>query len=204
MMAVSIEFDQFKFVPEMTERVELALVRALNKVAERSRTRAARSVREQVAFPASYVSPSNRRLWVSRKAKRGAFEAVVEGRGRPTSLATFARGRSQVPGKRPKDGSIAVTVKPGVTKKIARAFLMTLNNNNVGLAVRTEGLPPRGAHKPKLIGKNLWLLYGPSVDQALMAASDGDGVFEELTPENLEFLEYEFNRQMDLLENANA
>lgn len=204
MIGIAVEFNQFNFVPEMTETVETALVRALNKAADMSRTRAARAVREQVAFPASYVSPANKRLWVSRRAKQAAFEAVVEGRGRATSLARFSKQKPLPPGKRHRDGQIAVTVKPGVTRKISRAFMINLNNGNVGLAVRTDGPPPRGAYKPKSIGKNLWLLYGPSVDQALSAASDGDGVYAELSPETLEFVEAEFNRQMDLLEKRNA
>ncbi|MNL84820.1 hypothetical protein D3C87_2129170 [compost metagenome] len=58
---------------------------------------------------------------------------------------------------------------------------------------------PKGAYKPRSLGKNLWLLYGPSVDQALRSASDGGGIYEEMTPESLEFLEKEFFRQLELL-----
>ena len=39
------------------------------------------------------------------------------------------------------------------------------------------------------------------MDQTLIAASDSEGIYEELSPETLAFLEAEFNRQMNLLEN---
>lgn len=178
--------------------IELALIRAINKTADWARTRAARNVMEQVAFPASYLAPSAKRLFVKTKAtKSGPFEAIISGRDRPTSLARFTR-QKPVSGRH-KGGQIAVTISPGRTRSIKRAFLITLNNGNIGLAIRTDGGPPSNAYKPKEIGKNLWLLYGPSVDQVLSAASDSGGVYEEISPETLEYLNEEFLRQLDLL-----
>lgn len=196
---IVVEFNVPDLAGELDRDIETALVRALNRTADRSRTKAARAVREQVAFPASYVSPSAKRLFVKKKASKNSFEAVIEGRGRATSLARFSRQKPVAPGQRHKGGEVRVTVKPGVTRTISRAFLIRLKNDNIGLAVRTDGNKPRGAYKPKPIGKNLWLLYGPSVDQALIAASDGDGIFEEMTAENLNFLQTEYDRQMNLL-----
>ncbi|QNP78422.1 hypothetical protein [Agrobacterium tumefaciens] len=196
---IAIEFDQLSFVNEMTNTTELALVRALNTTATRDRTKFARAARNQVAFPASYVSPSSKRLWLKTKAKRSSLETVIEGRGSATSLARFTKQKPLSGGQRHKGGKINVTVKPGQTRSIRRAFLMRLKNTNVGLAVRTDGSLPKGAYKPRSLGKNLWLLYGPSVDQALRSASDGGGIYEEMTPESLEFLEKEFFRQLELL-----
>jgi len=196
---IVVEFNQVPFIKEMNNSAEIALTRALNRTAERSRTRAARAAREQVAFPASYLSPSSKRLWVKTKAKRGAFNTVIEGRGVPTSLARFSRQGALAGGGRHRGGKVNVTVKPGQTRSISRAFIMRLRNNNLGLAVRTDGEAPARAYKPKPIGKNLWLLYGPSVDQALAAASNDGGIFEDMTPEMLNFLETEFNRQLELL-----
>lgn len=201
---VVVEFDEVSSLVgrEMSNSVEVALVRALNHGATKSRTMAARAAREQVAFPASYVSPSSKRLWVKTRARRGAFETVIEGRGTPTSLARFTRQGVLAGGKRHRGGKINVTVKPGETKSISRAFLIRLKSGNVGLAVRTSGEKPRNAYRPKAIGKNLWLLYGPSVDQALTAASKDDGIFEDMMPETLEIVEAEFHRQLELLENG--
>ena len=181
-------------------KIETALLRSINKTADRARTLAAQPIREQVAFPASYLAPSAKRLFVSTKAtKASPFEAVISGRDRPTSLARFTNQKPLGGGQRHRGGQVAVTVKPGVRRYIKRAFLITLNNSNVGLAVRTDGGPPNNAYAPKEIGKNLWLLYGPSVDQVLSAASNGGGIYEEIVPETLDFLNDEFNRQLDLL-----
>ena len=181
-------------------KIETALLRSINKTADRARTSASQDIREQVAFPASYLAPSAKRLFVSTKAtKASPFEAVISGRDRPTSLARFTNQKPLGGGQRHRGGQLAVTVKPGVRRYIKRAFLITLNNSNVGLAVRTDGGPPNNAYAPKEIGKNLWLLYGPSVDQVLSAASNGGGIYEEIVPETLDFLNDEFNRQLDLL-----
>ena len=181
-------------------KIETALLRSINKTADRARTSASQDIREQVAFPASYLAPSAKRLFVSTKAtKASPFEAVISGRDRPTSLARFTNQKPLGGGQRHRGGQVAVTVKPGVRRYIKRAFLITLNNSNVGLAVRTDGGPPNNAYAPKEIGKNLWLLYGPSVDQVLSAASNGGGIYEEIVPETLDFLNDEFNRQLDLL-----
>lgn len=181
-------------------KIETALLRSINKTADRARTLSSQDIREQVAFPASYLAPSAKRLFVSTKAtKASPFEAVISGRDRPTSLARFTNQKPLGGGQRHRGGQVAVTVKPGVRRYIKRAFLITLNNSNVGLAVRTDGGPPNNAYAPKEIGKNLWLLYGPSVDQVLSAASNGGGIYEEIVPETLDFLNDEFNRQLDLL-----
>lgn len=197
MPAVAIELNWHNFAAELDSDVRLALVRSINRVADRARTRAARQVRDQVNFPASYLSPSAARLRVASRARRDELEAVISGRDRPTSLARFT---TQKPGQKTRAGGVAVTVAAGGRRKvIRRAFLMNLKGGNVGLAVRTSGGPPEGAWKPKEIARNLYLLYGVSVDQALMSASDGEGVFEEISPEMLEMLELEFERQLQLL-----
>lgn len=191
---------------DLPQNVTTAITRSINKTLDRTRTRAARAVLEQIAFPASYLGPSSKRLWVRQRARNDSLFGSIEGRDSPTSLARFAKQKNTTSGsQRPKGGSIDVRVKAGGGyHAIPRAFLIRLRSNNVGLAVRTSGMSPPGAYKPKEIGKNLWLLYGPSVDQALLAASDGDGVYEQLSPEALDFMMLEFNRQMDLLEGSNG
>lgn len=190
----------------LPENVQMALVRAINRTVDRTRTRAARAVLEQVAFPASYLSPSNKRLFVSVRAKKASLQAVIEGRDSPTMLARFAKGAKVTTGnQRPKNNSVSVRVAAGgAYRAIPRAFLIRLKNNNIGLAVRTDGSAPRGAYKPREIGKNLFLLYGPSVDQALQSARTGNGVYEEISPDALDFLTNEFYRQMDVLEGKNG
>lgn len=181
------------------DQVASAARMALNKIAERARTRADRAVRDQIAFPASYLGPSGKRLWVQTKATNQSLQAVVRGRGQPTSLARFAGNAQPTSGsRRPKGGGIAVQVKAGGPKRfIERAFIMQLRGGNVGLAVRTnDGNRPKGAYVPKEIGKNLWLLYGPSVDQALIS-SRREGIYEDMGPEVIEALDAEFRRLIE-------
>lgn len=196
---IAIEgLDALSALSEITPNVEKALIQALNKTADRGRTSADRRIREQVNFPASYLRPSLGRLAVVQRAGKGSFEARIRGSDRATSLAQFSKQKWLGGGnRRHAKGEVKVRVKKGGPQRvIERAFIMKLNNGNQGLAVRTDGAKPKGAYKPKQIGKGLWLLYGPSVDQALVAASDGDGVVNEMTPETLDFLNSEFIRNM--------
>lgn len=198
-VAIVVEFNQLPFIKEWNGNVSTALVRALNDTAARSRTDASRRVRQQVNFPASYLSPSAKRLWVKTKARKNALQTVIEGRGNPTSLARFSKQSVLPGGKRHKGGKVNVTVHPGETRSISRAFLIRLRNGNTGLAIRTDGSKPKGAWMPRALGKNLWLLYGPSVDQVLSSSRNEKGVLDDMTPEMLDYLEKEFNRQMELL-----
>ena len=190
----------------LPEQVQTSLTRAINKTLDRTRTRASRAVLDQVAFPASYLAPSAKRLWVRARARNDSLFGIIEGRDVATSLARFAKQKTVTSGsRRPKGNKIDVRVKAGgAYHALPRAFLIKLKNANIGLAIRTNGDKPANAYKPKEIGKNLWLLYGVSVDQALLAATDGGGVYDQLSPEALDFLNDEFNRQMNLLEKTNG
>jgi hypothetical protein len=172
------EFD------EVPDQIRLAALRAVNKTAQRARTLSARAIRQQVALPARYLSSADGRLEISKRATRNELESVVSAERRPTSLARFVRGHQRKRGVR-------VTVKPGAARYLRNAFLVKLRNNNVGLAVRTSGGPPRAAYKPRMIFPNVYLLYGPSVDQAFQT------VRQDVSDETADFLEYEFNRLID-------
>lgn len=159
---------------------------AINKAADRARTSSARAIREQLAFPAQYL---NSRLEVSKRATGASLEAVISGRDRPTSLARFVSNRSQKPGK----AGVNVQVSASASKRMNRAFLMKLNNGNLGLAMRLKK-GERVQNKKQLVkvGEGLYLLYGPSVDQAFGLVAPEQ---EEATAN---FLEQEFLRLMDL------
>lgn len=174
---------------------------AVNHAATRGRTAMARDVLSQVNLPASYVAPTKERLFVSKKASSD-LEAVITARARPTSLARFAKQNK--PG-RPAAG-IRVEVQRGVTRTLPGAFLIRLKQGsaltdtkaNMGLAVRTkDGRPPPG-YKPTQLGRNLWLLYGPSVAQLIYSERNRGGSATELAPEIRDMLENEFYRQMGL------
>lgn len=183
---------------DITPEIEAILAQALNKTATRSRTMFDRTIRDEIAFPASYLRPSAKRLWVKKKAGKNSMEAIIEGRGRATSLARFTKQKPLANGKRRRGGDINVTVKPGQSRKVKRAFLVNLKNGNTGLAVRTDGSKPSNAYKPAKLGKNAWLLYGPSVDQALVSATTGGGIVTQLTGKAVDLLNDEFDRLLRL------
>lgn len=179
------------------EKINDAAAKAINKAADRARTASAKKIREQVRFPASYLNPS--RLGVKRRASVSSLTALIEGRDTATSLARFLRGtpvvrtREQQQSRRLK-GEVVQVAKGGRGVRIKRAFVIKLRSGNMGLAVRTAGGSPAGAYKPKEIGKNLWLLYGPSVNQVLYSVKNEGGVFQEIETDTADFLTNEFYR----------
>lgn len=174
--------------------IERAAYRALNLAGTKVRTRVAKMSREQVNFPASYLAPAGGRLTVAEKARAGRLAVTIAGRDSPTSLARFTGRQTQAN----QEGKIRVEVAPGMAKFVKRAFFVNLRNGNRGLAVRTDGPPPDRAYRPRKLGENVWLLYGPSVDQVLRGVTSArGGTFGEVEPEALEILEAEFWRLLD-------
>jgi hypothetical protein len=179
----------------LPENIRTAAVRAVNRTADRGRTNAAREILKQVALPASYLNPSQGRLTVTQRASKDNLEAVITGRQRATSLARFSR--SGVTG----ETGVSVEVAPGFAKFMKRAFLIRLRagtadldtKSNLGLAIRLKpGETIENKRRMVPIKGNLYLLYGPSVDQ-LFATVRGD-----IAPDTQDFLAAEFLRLMDL------
>lgn len=173
-------------IENLDESILRAARNAINRTVDKTRTSSDREIREQLAFPARYL---NQRLTVTQRAVGTSLQATISGRDRPTSLARFVRNRSQTPGK----AGVTVQVSASASKRMARAFLMKLNNGNLGLAMRLRD-GERIANKKQLVkvGAGLYLLYGPSVDQAFSTVIPGQ---EEQAAENLE---REFMRLMEL------
>jgi len=172
-------------IESIPANIRIAAARAVNRTSERARTASAREMRGQVNFPARYLSSADGRLSIVKKASADDLEAVIRGRGEATSLARFITGGQ-------KGKGVRVEVKPGVARYMSRTFTFKLKNGNTGLAIRTSGGPPKGAYKPKKLSENLYLLYGPSVDQVFRS------VAEDVAEPMADFLEREFNRLLDL------
>jgi len=186
--------DALNGMAEVPAKIQMNAVRALNSTIDRARTGAARRIREQVDFPASYLAPSGGRLSVTKRAQSSDLEAVITGRHRPTSLARFAVG-----GGRTRKPGVRVQVKPGLATFLPKAFFINLRSGNTdtlgnrGLAIRLPaGKKPDRAYKPTPIGRGVWLLYGPAISQVF------DDVAADIAPESTEYLEAEFLRLMDL------
>lgn len=178
-------------------KVTQAATRAINRTADRARAQAAREILAQVSLPDNYVKAKNsKRLRVKKRAQREDLEAIIASSPRPTSLARFATSISK--------RGVRVAVKPGGSKTIPNAFLIKLRagsadldtKSNQGLAIRTrKGVAPPTAYKPKKLAENLWLLYGPSVNQVFGGER---GVAQKVSPSTANFLEREFSRLLKL------
>lgn len=176
-------------------KITQAAQRAINRTAESARADSSRRIRQQVNFPAQYLSPSAGRLAVSKRASNTDLEAVIRARHRATSLARFSSGGGR------RGSGVSLQVKPGVSKRIKRAFLIKLRQGkgsvdtkfNLGLAIRLKpGETIQNKRQMVRMGKGLYLLYGPSVDQVFQT------VAEDVAPDAADKLEAEFLRLLEL------
>jgi hypothetical protein len=197
--------EALRFLDDLPPRMIQAAQRAVNDAARSGRTMLDREIRDQVAFPAGYLAPSQKRLVVEEFATKSNLQATISARARPTSLARFTKDNPSVGGARRKAG-VRVEVAPGSVKRLDGAFLIRLRagtaaletKNNLGLAVRTKnGRPPPG-YKPARLSENLWLLYGPSVAQVMFSERNQGGAATDVSPDIAQRLEDEFWRQMGL------
>lgn len=195
--------DVVKSVEDMDPAIMRAVRMALNKTADRAKASASRHIRQEINFRASYLSGSNGKLQITRKASDNSPEAEITAQFRPTSLAHFAVNTD--PKAARKAGGVNVQVAPGGAKFIPGAFLIRLRGStvdgspgNLGMAIRLKpGDVLKNKKKLVRLEGNLYLLFGPSVQQAFLN-SKGEGVADDITPETLDFLEQEFLRLLQL------
>ena len=187
---VAVEgLESLQDIDSLDENIVKAARNAINRAAEMSRTKASKEIRKQIAFPARYL---DERLKIVQRSSGRKLEAIIAGRDRPTSLARFAKDRNVAASR--KRGRVDLVVTPGKTTTIPNAFLMNLNSGNIGLALRLkDGETIRNKKYLTKVGKGLYLLYGPSVNQVFRAVAD-----ETAGPEAAKILEREFLRLMDL------
>ncbi len=156
-------------------------------------TRYKKSIKSQVAFPGGYLEEADK-FGQSSFATPTRLETRISARQRATSLARFASG--VVGGE-----GATVRVKTGRSVRLKRAFMVRLragstlddSNSNLGLAVRiTPGTSFRGKRDTSnmvRLAKDVFLLYGPSVDQVFRSVAETD------TPKVLDEMGQEFFRQ---------
>lgn len=177
--------DVARYFEQLPEIAEQAAFLAINDSADDALPEARREMSKQINFPKGYLN--GQRLGVKSRASRRKLEAVIAGRDRPTSLARFAEGATIANSKgRP----LFVRVKPGKTVKLNQAFLVRLKNNNIGLAVRLKpGEVLQNSEKAVRLDNNVYLLYGPSVDQVFRSVAD------DITPSIQQSVSRQFFRQ---------
>lgn len=186
-------FEEFPTLARTAARL------AINQVADRQgRKLLMDDMLSQVAWPRSYL---NRDRFSVRKAYNENLEAVITARMRPTSLARFVKGQAAVSAGRGL-GGVRVQVRPGTTKTMQSAFLMRLRagasmsdtNFNLGLAIRLkpgERILNKTKQSLTQLGHNLYLLYGPSVDQVFRT------VAMDRAPDVVSMVQSEFYRQFN-------
>lgn len=176
----------------ISDELRRKAVMAINRAIEWARVQASREMRRQVAFKAGYL---RERLRVTKKARGQDLEAIITGRQRATSLARFARDTDPAAARR--RGGVRVEVKPGAAKMMKGAFLVRLRAGaaktdtqyNLGLAIRLKpGDSLRNKKYAVQLDQNVYILYGPSVDQVFRSVAD------DLSPDALVYLEREFDR----------
>lgn len=165
--------------------LETIIQQAINKSLRDTRKIAADVIYGQVAYPNGYLNPKGKRLTVTQTAKPGSLTGSITARDRPTSLARFAKGST-------KEG-VRVGVKYGQSKLIRKTFIMKLKGGNEGLAMRVPyGSTPNKAFKPYRLTPQLFLLYGPSVEQVFKS------VAQQETPTAIGIFEREFDRLLEV------
>ncbi len=166
---VSNGLDAFlKFAEALPDIANEAAFLAVNDTARDTVPDIRQEMQKQIAFPSGYLNKD--RLSVRKKANRQNLEAMISGRDRPTSLARFAaKGSTPL---NTKGKPLRLTIKPGKPVQLDKAFLVNLRNGNTGLAVRLKkGEKIEFSQKAVRLAENLYLLYGPSVDQVLKSVS---------------------------------
>ena len=194
-MSIDIDPSGIEDLEHLFERFPVitrqAMSIALNETARGPAIKAAkRNIMAQINFPDGYLDT---RVNFTRASTPYNLEARIEGRDRPTSLARFVPfGTPVVKGRGAVTGGTSVMVKRGLSQRFPTGFLFELKNHNIGFALRVKaGSVVHGVqrYKPKRLFKDVYLLYGPSVDQTLTDVADQ--IAEEVTSD----IATEFHRQ---------
>lgn len=187
-----LDIDEFLAAQPEAARTSARI--AINSVTARKAVpRMRRAMREEVGFPAGYLEDPDR-FGQTKKATDADLSATITARFRPTSLARFAQGSPE--GAR-RTGGVRVKVNAtGGAKRIGGAFFVRLRRGrdtqdgfNLGLAIRLKpGQTIRGRRKGAQgiqLAPDLYLLYGPSVDQVFrqVSVSESPAVADELQRE---------------------
>jgi len=191
-----LDIEEFLSSQPATARKSARL--AINSTTSRKAVpRMRRAMKEEVAFPRGYLEDKNR-FGQAKRATDNDLTASIVARFRPTSLARFTDDSPE--GAR-RTGGVRVRVNTsGGAKRIGGAFFVKLRRGgdssdgfNVGLAIRLKpGQSLRGRRKGGQgvqLAPDLYLLYGPSVDQVFREVSVAE------SPAVADDLQREFIRQ---------
>ena len=192
-----LEIDDFLSAQPAAARTSARI--AINSVTSRKAVPQMRkAMKDEVNFPPGYLEDTER-FGQTKRATDADLTAAITARFRPTSLARFAEGQSFEGARR--TGGVRVKVnRGGGAKRIEGGFFVRLRRGadtsdgfNVCLAIRLKpGDRLRGRKKGGAgvqLAPDLYLLYGPSVDQVFRQVSVAE------SPSVADQLQREFIRQ---------
>lgn len=182
------------FVRRMPDVARQAQALAISDTAEWARNLAKREFLASVNLPDDAVIA--RRFRVSQRATVARPESTITADRNPLGLSRFVVGPKKAGTPHPRTqvrvgGSVKTWSQPGGDNY---AFLIPTPNGaaGVGLAIRTKE-PLRNSRAARKIGRDLYLLYGPSVDQMF------GQMIPALIPRVRAKATAEFNRQIERL-----
>lgn len=189
--------DVVRLLDQYPEKATQAARMAINDTLKHGRTLAKREIGNQVNLKSGYLDGSSKygRRLDTDPASGDVLRGRITGRREATSLYRFDGRQLYAPGKTVSRKKAGVSVKVDrTTKRIPRAFIMNLKGGNHGVAIRLpKGETPNRKWNGKPLYKNntgnVYLLYGPSVNQVF------DDVAEDLQPELTNYFQREFQRQ---------
>jgi hypothetical protein len=160
---VWVGYDQWsKSSKALPDQLKKAVVVALNRTIDRMRAEANRRIRKGLALKSTYVRDHLYRLFASNSMATPEARLVGSGRtllSRYPHRQLFQKGTSVEKFR----AGVSVTVRPGVSKRMEGAFLLTLRGGTPGIATRRRGAA-RG---------DINVMHGPSVSQALAKHQKG-------------------------------
>ena len=182
-----------KYLESIPKAVEQASREAVDSATKYAFVLGKREIQLQVNLPDKYLSGSESgepRFYIAKRPSRSDTTGIVRGRVRGTSLHRFLVSD--------KGQGLLVKVKSrGKSVRMRRAFSIKLKNGNRGIALRLPSTEKPLSTGAKLYGTkantaktNLWLLYGPSVQQVFK------DVAPDIAPKVSEYLNSEFNRKI--------
>jgi hypothetical protein len=197
-MSVSVRVDGIEGVSEImrdaSKAVKDSIVISINDTAKFGHAEIKKRIVEEVNLKPSYIGSKNSgRLKISSYAVNANDSAVISARARGTLMSRFLVSAF-------KRGSPAkVSIAKSRVSSISNAFLMKLKSGNSGLVKRVKSGRIEGSKGALKIGKNLFLLYAPSVSQIMSSVISNDEEFNKRINDKLNL---NFKKQFERLSNG--
>jgi hypothetical protein len=175
------------YVRRFGDNANRAASMTLNDTARLARARLKAQMQVEIRLTESAFT--GKRLYVAEYANPTRLQATVRGDKQGYSLSRFSVDK---PVRLARSPLLQIKLG-GESVRVDRGFFLPAPNGALGLAVRTKGPLTKG--KGRKVGKNLYILFGPSPDQMMKRLAPA------LVPSIQQHVRAEFNRQIARLIN---